>query len=171
MSVRAVLASALALVVLVCGCAGPESEGGPLSEADASTIKNLAEREVVDLLLAKDMAAFAASFTEDAVRMPPNEPLQIGRAAIEEWARASWGPVTFVEGSQTVQGMDGRGDLAYAWGTFSFAVQLPGNEEPIADVGKFLVILRKQLDGSWLVSHSIYNGDSPAPVAAVPEGS
>lgn len=169
MSARAVLASALALVV-VCGCAGQGSEGGPLSEADASTIKNLAEREVVDMLLAKDMAAFAASFTEDAVRMPPNEPLQIGRAAIEEWARTAWGPLTFPEGSQTVRGVDGRGDLAYAWGTFSFLAQVPGIEEPIEDVGKFLVILRKQPDGSWLVSHSIYNGDSPAPMADTPEG-
>ena len=170
MSARAELASALALVVLVCGCAGPGSDSGALSEDDVAAITQMAEREVVDLLLAKDWEAFAAAFTEDAVRMPPNEPVQLGRAAIEEWSRASWGPVTFVEGSQTVQGVDGRGDIAYAWGTFSFAVQLPGNEEPRADVGKFLVILRKQPDGSWLVSHSIYNGDSPAPVAAVPEG-
>ncbi len=35
--------------------------------------------------------------------------------------------------------------------------------EPITDVGKFLAILRKQPDGSWLVSHAIYNADAPPP--------
>ncbi len=170
MSARTVLASALALAFVVCGCAVPGPGGGPLSEADVSAIKQMAEREVVDIVLAGDWAAFAAAFTEDAVRMPPNEPLQQGRAAIEEWATANWSQMTFLEGRQTVQGVDGRGDLAYAWGSYSFAVEVPAMEEPIADVGKFVVILRKQPDGSWLVSHSIYNADSPPPMGVTPEG-
>ncbi len=43
----------------------------------------------------------AAAFTEDAVRMPPNEPLHVGRAAAEE--------------------IDARGDLAYARGSYWLA--------------------------------------------------
>ena len=169
MSRRAVVASALALGLVVCGCATQGSEGGPLSDADVAAIKQLAEEEVVDVLLAGDWAAFGAAFTEDAVRFPPNEPLQEGRATIEEWATANWSQLTFLEGSQTVMGVDGRGDLAFAWGSYSFTAEVPGMEEPIEDVGKFLVVLRKQPDGSWLVSHSIYNADNPPPVIEATE--
>jgi ketosteroid isomerase-like protein len=100
--------------------------------------------------------------------MVPNEPAHVGRAAIEEWATANWGAVTFSEGSQTLLEVDGRGDIAYARLSYSFAVEVAGMDEPIMDVGKGMVILRKQGDGSWLVSHSIYNADSPPPGA--PEG-
>ena len=158
----------LALGGVAWACSAPPPEVAALSEEDVAVIKAMCETDVVDMLLAGDWAGFAAGFTEDAVRMPPNEPLHVGRAAIEEWATTNWGGLTFPEGRQTLLEVDGRGDIAYARLSYSFTVDVPGLEEPITDVGKALVILRKQPDGSWLVSHSIYNADHPPPPA--PEG-
>lgn len=108
----------------------------------------------VMLAACKPPAQQAAAFTEDAVRMPPNEPLHVGRAAIEAWSATNWGPITTTELIQTAEEIDGRGDLAYARGSYSATVVVPGVPEPISEVGKFLVILRKQPDGSWLAPPS-----------------
>jgi uncharacterized protein (TIGR02246 family) len=155
------LALTLALGVGACNRAAPEADR--LSEEDVASIREVAERVVPERLLAEDWAGFAAVFTEDAVRMPPNEPLQQGREAIEAWASANWGPITTTELSQKALEIDGRGDLAYVRGSYSATVEVPGVPEPVKDVGKFLVILRKQPDGSWLVSTAIYNSDNPPP--------
>ncbi len=160
---RCLTFTACLLAIATAACQPPAQEAAPLSEAEIATIKDLAENQVVEVLMAEDWAAFAAGFTEDAVRMPPNEPLHVGREAIESWAATNWGPITTTEFSQTVLDVDGRGDLAYARGSYSATVEVPGVPEPISDVGKFLAILRKQPDGSWLVSHAIFNADAPLP--------
>ncbi|UCC71858.1 MAG: DUF4440 domain-containing protein [Gemmatimonadota bacterium] len=163
MTTRSVRLALCALAVASMACQPPAQEAASLSDEDVAAIKDLAENVVVEALLAEDWAAFAAGFTEDAVRMVPNEPLHQGRQTIEQWARTSWGPMTMLEGSQTVLEVDGRGDLAYATITYSFTAEVPGLPEPVMDVGKGLVILRKQPDGAWLVSVSIYNADTPPP--------
>jgi ketosteroid isomerase-like protein len=65
--------------------------------------------------------------------------------------------------TQKVLDIDGRGDLAYARGSYSAILEVPGLPEPVTDEGKFLVIIRKQEDGEWLASISIYNSDAPVP--------
>jgi ketosteroid isomerase-like protein len=170
MSERSMLAAALAIVFTAAACAGPAPEAGPLSEEDVAAIREFAGPIVTEILLAEDWASFAAGFTEDAVRMPPNEPLHQGRATIEAWATSNWGPLTTTEYTQEALEIDGRGDLAYARGTYSATVEVPGVPEPITDVGKFLVILRKQADGGWLVSHAIFNADAPPPPMPGPAG-
>jgi uncharacterized protein (TIGR02246 family) len=163
MSARSVLTAALAFILAAAACAGPAPEAGPLTQEDIAAIKDLGERQIVEALLAEDFAAFAALFTEDGVRMPPNEPLHQGRAVIEAWASSNWGPLTTTEFTQEALEIDGRGDLAFARGTYSATVEVPGVSEPITEVGKMLAILRKQADGTWLVSQAIYNADAPPP--------
>ncbi len=168
MRMRVAKLAAMVLGGVLCACSAPPPQAAALSEEDVAAIKTMSEDDVVDALLAGDWEAFAAAFTEDAVRMVPNEPVHVGRAAIADWAATNWGGLTFSEGSQTVLEVDGRGDMAFARLAYSFTVVVPGLEEPITDVGKALIILRKQPDGSWLVSHSIYNADYPPP--GTPQG-
>ncbi|MGD2153820.1 MAG: SgcJ/EcaC family oxidoreductase [Gemmatimonadales bacterium] len=170
MTARSVLVAALAFVLAGAACAGPAPVAGRLSEEDVAAINDLAERRMVEALLAEDFAAFAALFTEDAVRMPPNEPLHEGRAAIEAWTTSNWGPLTTTEFTQRALEIDGRGDLAYVRGVYSATVEVPGVPEPITEDGKMLAILRKQPDGSWLVSRAIYNADAPPAPMASPAG-
>jgi len=146
--------------ITLIGCA-PEIE--PLSEEDISIIRGNTVREAVEATLAEDWDRFAAGFTEDAIRMPPNEPLHEGREAIRQWAEAVWGPTTITAFAMTAEDVDGYGDLAYAWGAYSATVEVPGMEAPLQDIGKYLVVLRKQQDGEWLVSVAMFNSDSPMP--------
>ena len=57
----------------------------------------------------------------------------------------------------------GYGDLGYLRGTFSMTFSLPGLPTPIEEKGKFLLIARKQHDGSWKIAREIYNSDLPLP--------
>jgi uncharacterized protein (TIGR02246 family) len=150
----------LPVALLLSSC---QPEVGPLSEQDIAAIRDLGEREVVEALLAEDWDRFAATFTEEAVRMPPNEPLHQGRQAIRDWAEANWGPLTLTEFTETLLDIDGRGDVAYARGSYSVTSEVPGLSEPVSDVGKIVAILRRQDDGNWLISVAIYNSDLPLP--------
>ena len=42
-------------------------------------------------------------------------------------------------------------------------VGIGGDGEAVTESDKFLVILRKQADGSWLFTHEIWNSDQPLP--------
>ena len=59
--------------------------------------------------------------------------------------------------------IDGRGDLAYVRGTYAMTIMPEGAPEPIREIGKYVVILQKQPDGSWLVVVDIWNSDLPLP--------
>ncbi len=58
---------------------------------------------------------------------------------------------------------DGVGDLAYDRGSYSVTVSIEGMPEPLTDAGKYVVLLRKQTDKSWLIMASIWNSDMPLP--------
>ncbi len=149
-----VLVMALALTFSAC----PAPEVGPLSEQDVEAIRSTREA-YVQAFLAGDSAAEVPQYTEDAVMMPPNEPLVEGRPDIGAWNTS----FKVTEFTLTVAQVDGRGGLAYDRGTYSITFSTEGMPEPVSDTGKYLVILRQQPDGSWLWAVEIWNSDQPLP--------
>ena len=110
------------------------------------------------LALAGDFKTLVELFyTEDPLFMAPNAPAARGRAQIEAALRAL-PPLT----AFTLQSDDMDGDylIAYSRGRYSMTMAPPG-APPIHDTGKFVVIYRKQDDGSWKVSRDIFNSDLP----------
>jgi ketosteroid isomerase-like protein len=130
MSTRSVLLAVLALALSGTACQPPAQEAAGLSEEDVAAIRNNVEQEVVQIALAGDSAAFAAEHTEDAVRLPPNAPLIKGRADIE----ASYLPFNLTDLTQTLEEVEGRGDLAYARWTYELTGTVEG--VPITDQGR-----------------------------------
>ena len=155
------------LVILLCftfGCQQGEEvaeEVGvkALSDEDVAAIKT-AHDAYGQTIISKDWAALIAMHAEDAVFMPPNMPLIQGREAIQAWWEAS-PPITAF--NLTCVEIDGRSDLAYVRGVYTLTMELEGAPEPIQDTGKFLDILQKQEDGSWLIAVDIFNSDLPLP--------
>ena len=102
----------------------------------------------------------AATYTEDGMFMPPNGPSVRGRAAIEAWFKA-FPPMSEI--TVTPGEIDGRADVAYDRGTYALAFASPAKGQPASDKGKYVVISRKQADGSWLIAIDIFNSDVPLP--------
>ena len=150
------------LVILLCftfGCQQGEEvteEVGvkALSNEDVAAIKETIQA-FVKAGLAGDWDSFFAPFTEDVVWMWSNQPATEGLQALKElsWVRA-------VENETSAIDIDGRDDLAYIRGSQSLLLDYEG---AVKDKGKFLMIMRKQSNESWLISVLISNSDLPLP--------
>ena len=154
MSTRSVLLAALVLALAGTACQPPAQEAAGLSEEDVA-----ARRAVFDeneqAGLAGDWESFFSHFTEDAVIMWPNMPAVEGLEAFKggNWVRA-------IEWETSIVQIDGQGDLAFVRGTSSLLLDYEG---AVKEETKFLFILRKQPDGSWLFAIWIENSDLPLP--------
>ena len=147
------------IALAFAACQPPPTEGPPgLSPEDVAAIDALPD-EYTQATLASAWADLAALYTEDAARMPPNEVAVQGREAIQQAFEAEPGITT--ELTITSEETTGLGDLAYQKGTYSVTMTVEGSPEPISDTGKYLVIVRKQADGSWLMAEHIWNSDRP----------
>ncbi len=158
MKVHQILGSLL-LATMVAGCGAEASvadAAAPLSSADEAAIRQ-STADFVRAALANDADAIANLYTEDAVLMFPNEPAYVGREAIRNRFAAD----THLALTLPIDDVDGRGDLAYARGTFTYRFQQGGEGDPMDDAGKWIILLRKQADGSWLTIADMYNSDLP----------
>lgn len=53
------------------------------------------------------------------------------------------------------------GDTALEYGTYSFLMRQPNGKE-VRDIGKYLVVWRRQTDGRWLIHADVANTDLPS---------
>ena len=126
------------------GCQPPAREAAPLSTEDVNAIKANIEA-FVHADLAADWDSFFGQFTEDAVWIwSPDLPAMEGLPAMKKlnWVRA-------LESELLPVKIDGRGDLAFARGTFSLLLDYEG---AVKHEGKFVTIHRKQSDGAWRIA-------------------
>ena len=153
----AMLLALTATVAAAQTAAPPKSQAGG---AAVDAIKAVADA-YVKASLAGDAKAIAALYTEDAVEMPPHQPMIKGRTAIEQYYQKGFAAgskmSTFsVSHLQT----EATGDLGYDAGTYQQTMTPPGGTSPVNDSGKYVVIL-KRAGSAWKVSYAIYNSDQP----------
>ena len=105
------------------------------------------------------MAAAAAFFASDAVLMPANGPMIVGREGIEAWF-SEWLPVPEISNAFEPDQIEvaASGDLAYDRGTYRFVMDTP--EGRTEDVGKYVVVWKK-IDGEWRAALDMSNSDLP----------
>ena len=156
------LAAPIILALLGVACAGPSQAPLQLSDQDVDAIRQIVEADFPRLLAAHDLEGIGAVLADEAIMMPFGEPAQRGRAQILDAIDRNWGALPITEFAQNALKIDGRGDLAYALGTYALTVEGEGLPR-IDDRGKFVLILEKQPDGAWLVSTTSYSRNIPAP--------
>ena len=102
-----------------------------------------------------DAAGCAAFFTEDVLLMAPDQPMTRGAKAFEQIYRSRMDKSSGGTHSNKLVEFGVDGDLAYQVGTFAISGTNPSEQ------GKFLNILKRQVDGTWKVAVSMFNSDSP----------
>lgn len=150
--------AALFLVLLAAckcmDCAAPETCSNSLSAADRTALATNSEAWL-KAVRASDWDAVAASYAEDAMLLPPDQPVVIGRDGIRAWF-AAFPPLV----SMTTKDVEVEGccDLAYVRGTYQLEVRT-SETSTHHETGKFIEIRRKQADGTWLKLRDIFNAD------------
>jgi len=157
---------AFALIVVACASVTeqPQPAAEPPSQAeDVAAIKAMpAKYEAA--YNASDAAALAELHTEEAIRMPPNEPALVGKEAIQSWYQTRFDQFT-PQVTVSHEEVEVAGDWAFARGSYTSTQTPKAGGEPVEDSGKFLTISKRQPDGSWKIYRTIYNSDNPLPGA------
>lgn len=154
-------------VVLVVGMIGnqavnaqPDTRG-----ADERAIRE-AEIEWWKVTVAKDLERTIAFYADDASMFPPHAPIATGREAIRAvWSSLFTTPGLGISGQTTKVEASRGGDLGYSIGTYEITTP-DATGKPVTDRGKYVVVWKKQTDGSWKAVTDIFNSDLPAPPAA-----
>ncbi len=157
---RIALTLALALSGAGCGVSGAPAD------ADFAAIRSISPRFVKGVE-GRDAAALAALYDEAAVVLPPGSNPIRGRAAIQKyWQGMLNGPLQSVR----LEPREVRvaGDLAYETGEGTIGLSAPsgGLSVPAA----YVTIMKKQADGSWKLTHDIWNLSAEAAPAQAGTG-
>jgi ketosteroid isomerase-like protein len=137
----------------------PKKAGAPKAGGAADAIHKL-DAAFMKAANARNAAALVRAFyAPDAVLMPPNHPAVEGRAGIQAFFQGLIdGGFTSIklETTTTASG----GNLAYGRGRYTLALTPPGGA-PVEDVGKYVVVYRRQPSGAWQAVSDIFNSDRP----------
>ena len=122
-----VTATAICFALMVVGCqpAADQSDSAAVAAKqaeDVAAIKKLMNDVGAAVNVnADDVAALAAFFTDDAVRMPPNQPAISGKEAIRESLQNSYGNVT-VKFTDEVAEIEVAGDWAFSRSAYTITL-------------------------------------------------
>lgn len=167
---------AVVVMLMAVGCQStpvPAAKKG--TAADKAAINALRDK-VMAAFNSNDAAAIAACYTDDAVVMNPNEASAEGKPAIQASYQA-----TFQQGAAkmavTPRETEVSGDWAFETGAVSVTVTPKAARKKVASrraakkagkpvevTSRYVVVLKKQADGSWKVHLDIGNSATPRPV-------
>ena len=112
------------------------------------------------------------STTEDAIRLPSDGRRIEGRDAIRLFAAADYADTDW-DMQLRVDDSDYSGDLAFVRGTYALTLTSKEDSSVVyQEVGKWMDMMRRGEDGSWLIAREISNRDHPPgqmPADAMPE--
>lgn len=139
----------------------PAKKGAGRVETAAAAIRRL-DQEFMRAAAAHDAGALVEAFyAKEAVLLPPNRPALEGRDGIRQMLQGLMdGGLTSMKLETT--SIASAGDLAYGRGRYSLSMQPPGGAS-VTDVGKYVVVYRRQSGGAWRAVADIFNSDQPAP--------
>lgn len=147
------------LLALACCAAGADGalaqEPAPRDAAAGDPLPSVALPPELERVLrdyeraweARDAAALAALFAPDGFVLRPGHPPVRGREAIEEAYRGAGGPLHL-----RALAFERSGPVAYVVGGYSASPDRP-------DGGKFVLTLRREADGRYLITADMDNGN------------
>jgi uncharacterized protein (TIGR02246 family) len=100
----------------------------------------------------------AAAFTETGLLMAPGTRSMVGREAVREYYQRIFDQYkTFLESGY--EDVKVSGDLGYGVGFAKVKLVPHTGGDTLFSTAKYINILQRQKDGSWLTTHDIWNGN------------
>jgi uncharacterized protein (TIGR02246 family) len=150
------------LVLLACAC-GPKVN----APADMQAIKGMDGAFDNPYNAGNAEALVSAVYTNDAVRLEPNQKALTGKDAIRGSFQRYFEQYA-AEGRDVTEDVRVSGDLAVVRGTYKGKTSLKAGGFSSQDKGKWVSALQRQADGSWKCFWDIFNSDLPVGNALTP---
>lgn len=128
--------------------------------ATAQILRAMDEEFVRNVNSGNVEALVSAFYAADADLLPPNAPLMSGHEAIRETWKGMVSAGLKLSVLET-QRIEESGGLAYGRGICALTLS-PAGSGTISDQGKYVVVYRRQPDGSWKAIADIFNSSQPA---------
>jgi uncharacterized protein (TIGR02246 family) len=106
-----------------------------------------------------DMAAVADLYTDDAILLAPNAEMVRGKQDVRQFFEGLVAQMGTPKLSLRTIEVEEIGDTANEVGEYTLKLQPPGGE-PVTDIGKYVVIWKRQGD-AWKLAVDIWNTNAP----------
>jgi len=120
-----------------------------------------AQVRYIDAATKGDVAGLSSFYTDDAMVLAPNEKLVNGRTAIDQSNKQMFATMKMTGLKLKTTDLQTSGEFVVETGSYDQTLQ-PKTGKAIHDVGKYVVVWKKQADGSLKLFREIYNSDLPA---------
>ena len=157
------------LAVLAAAACASQGDGTVTQQGaavDAAAIRQKIEAGNAGLIAAiqKGDSAAAASFYDDSAMIMPNEMAAMtGRPEIVKGFGGMLGSTAISNMSLQIDNVHASGDLAVETGRFAWTMTpRTKGAKPMMEKGKYVVVWKKQADGSYKLFRDIFNTDAPA---------
>jgi ketosteroid isomerase-like protein len=145
------------LLALSLALSGVPSAFGqmPKMKADLDRLERMGAR-FSDAYKRGDFQSIGTMYDEHAIAFPPDADMVMGRQAIQDfWKGASDSGVKSLD--LTVVGAESSGNYMIETGRALLHVQ-PAGQPETTQTAKYVVVWKKQKDGSWKIYRDIWNG-------------
>lgn len=116
--------------------------------------------QFVEAFNRQDAAAATAVYTDDAQVMPTNSPIISGKTNIQSFWQGAMNMGVKSAALKTLN-VEFHGDTAIEIGAYTLHIE-PDGGKAMSDEGKFVVVWKRQADGSWKWHVDIFNTNLPA---------
>ena len=144
------------MFVGVAACSAPEPDGASSLAEDLAAVRQVLHDWIADVE-DNDGRNYGDFLTEDFVYLGPDAPAVEGKATVVPWVAGFFERLTFDFPETVTESVVIDGDLAVHYYA-AVAVTTPrAGGDPSSFDRKYIDVLRRQPDGSWKVSHHIFN--------------
>ena len=155
-----IIAATLSALCILASSAQPASAAADDPTSEARSAIESANTKFSEVFARGDAAGVASMYTSDAILFPPNEEMLRGSEPIGQfWKKSHEGGVASVK--LTTSDVERSGDIAFETGKVELVLRADGKPDSSASA-KYLVVWKRQSDGSWKLHRDIWN-DLPAP--------
>ena len=159
--IRKFWSTLLPLILLGMACQSTETEQ-PARTSTAPDVEALRElvRQYDTGVNSNNLDDVMAFYADDAVQMPPDEPVVIGKEGIRSRGEPFY-EINTDKLESKVEDIQVSGDWAFLQISYTESWTPKEGGDTTTDIGKWVLILKRQADGSWKIATEIWNRDAP----------
>jgi len=114
---------------------------------------------------AKDLDKTVSYYADDAVVLPPNQPMVTSKDGIRNLWKGFLDSLTDISWKTTRAETSNPANMAYLIGTYAMTMK-----DGTKDTGKYCEVWKKQSDGKWKVVADMFSSDLPAATSSPAAG-